>query len=203
MDLTILDDSTESCQPIIDDFRQQHPECNIKYTYSNVKIALGKKRNMLNAMATGEYIICFDDDDFYPPERVAHTITRLQSTKRQIAGSSRMYIYFSHLGEVYEFGPYGPNHATNGTFGYHRSFLKNHHYEDNASFGEESFFTNKFSCPLVQLDPFKTILCMSHKSNTFDKTKLIGKNNHMTHLSLKSFIKDKTMLATYQKTFFN
>jgi len=97
MDLIILDDSTETCQSIIDNFLEQYPECNVKYTYSNVKIPLGKKRNILNSMATGEYIICFDDDDFYPPERVAHTITRLHSTKKLIAGSSKLHVYFSHL----------------------------------------------------------------------------------------------------------
>jgi len=54
---------------------------------------------------------------------------------------------------------------------------------------------------MVQLDPFKTILCISHNSNTFDKTKIINHNARQTHLTLKSFIKDKSMLDLYRSSF--
>ena len=44
---------------------------------------------------------------------------------------------------MYQFGPYGPNHATAGTFAFKRELLKEHKYNDNASLAEEkAFLTN-------------------------------------------------------------
>lgn len=195
MELIILDDSPESNQHIIDKYNVNN---NIKYTHLKEKLPLGKKRNMLNDMATGDYIVCFDDDDYYPPERVSHAITKMTATKNNLSGASLLYVYFTHLDQIYAFGPYGPNHATNGTFAYNRSFLQKHKYEDNAKSAEEAYFLEKYTNPLVQLDPFKTILCIAHNSNTFDKKQIMS-TGKLTSLKLKSFVKDKQLLDFYKK----
>jgi glycosyltransferase involved in cell wall biosynthesis len=63
MELIIIDDSDYEC------FFESNQE-NIKYTYLKSKVPIGKKRNMLNDMASGEYIVWFDDDDFYTRNRI-------------------------------------------------------------------------------------------------------------------------------------
>ena len=73
-ELIILDDSPESNQDIIDANKKDN---KIKYIHSKERINLGKKRNMLNKMAKGEYIVCFDDDDYYPPDRIKNSINIL------------------------------------------------------------------------------------------------------------------------------
>ena len=71
----------------------------------------------------GEILVYMDDDDYYPPERVNHAVNRLRSQPRALAaGSSIVYIYFNDLDKIYQFGPYGPMHATAGTFAFKKTF---------------------------------------------------------------------------------
>ena len=186
-ELIIVDDSPETNADII---KQYNVDKNIRYYHLKEKLELGKKRNYINSLIKGEYVVCFDDDDYYPPERVAHAITMLQSSKKQIAGSTRISIYYTALDKIYEFGPYGPNHGTNGTFAYHRDYLKNHNYQDDAKMAEEKYFSKDYTEPLVQLDPYKTIICISHSCNTFDKHNVI-KTGRETGMKLKQVVKGK------------
>jgi len=88
-------------------------------------------------------------------------------------GSSEIYIYFKHIKKMIQFGPYGPNHATAGTFAFRAELLKQTRYQDHAAVAEEREFLKGYTIPFVQLDPMKTILCFSHEQNTFDKRKLL------------------------------
>tara|TARA_B000000475_G_C15970227_1_gene436750 strand:- start:574 stop:1359 length:786 start_codon:yes stop_codon:yes gene_type:complete len=72
-----------------------------------------------------------------------------------------------------QFGPYGPNHATAGTFAFRKELLKDNRYEDHAALAEEKAFLKNYTVPFVQLDPKKVILVFSHDHNTFDKKKLL------------------------------
>ena len=83
MELVILDDSPTNNEDII-----PKEDKTIRYIYQSDKMTLGDKRNKLNKLAKGEIIICFDDDDFYSPERVRHAVTRLCGSRALIAGST-------------------------------------------------------------------------------------------------------------------
>jgi glycosyltransferase involved in cell wall biosynthesis len=184
MEMIIADDSPESNEDIIPKLS------NIKYRHSPDKMILSNKRNYLNSLATGDIIVCFDDDDFYSLDRVAHVVTKLCSSRCLIAGSSIIHIYYKSLNKIIEFGPYGPNHGTNGTMAYRKEYLNDHRYEDDKQKAEEAFFTNNFSEPMVQLDPHKVMLCLAHNSNTVDKDPFIEKGK-MTPFDLKRFFKSK------------
>lgn len=184
MEMIIVDDSPKSNEDIIP------KQSNIKYHYLPEKMILSNKRNYINDLATGDIIVCFDDDDFYSPERVRHAVTKLTSSKRHIAGASVINIYYKNLNKIIQFGPYGPNHGTNGTMAYTRKYLENHRYEDDKNKSEESFFTNNFSEPMVQLDPHNVMLCLAHDSNTIDKDQFIERGT-MTNLKLNKYFKHK------------
>jgi hypothetical protein len=198
-ELIILDDSTENNEHIINQYKKDN---NIRYIYSKEKISLGKKRNMLNkyALEKAEYIFCFDDDDFYPPNRIKYGIHRMLANKSILSGSSILHIYITDLNKIYEFGPYGKNHCTNGTMAYHKSFLLNHTYDDNANKAEERFFLNNYDTKVEQLDPLNVMLCISHNSNTVDKKKLLYTGKE-TCLTLNNFIKNKTLLNFYKSLY--
>jgi hypothetical protein len=194
MELILLDDSPESNADIIP------KQDNIKYTHLPEKLILGKKRNVLNSMATGDIIVCFDDDDYYSPERVSHAVTKLNSSNYQIAGSSIIHIYYSKLDKIYEFGPYAPYHGTNGTMAYRKSYLKTHGYLDDKTQAEEAHFTNNFSEPMVQLDPHKVMLCIAHNKNTVDKDQFLNQGKNTVHKLHKFFkINDKKMVETIKE----
>jgi hypothetical protein len=128
----------------------------------------------MHEKAKGSIIVYFDDDDYYPPERIEHAVERLTQNPRALcAGSSELYIYFKHIQQMYQCGPYGPNHATAGTFAFRRELLEKTQYESHAALAEEKAFLKDYTIPFVQLDPMKTILVFSHEQNTFDKRKLL------------------------------
>jgi len=146
----------------------------IKYFELPKKVSLGEKRNYMHGKATGTMIVYMDDDDYYPPERVSHAVETLMENKHALcAGSSEIYIYFKHIKKMIQFGPYGPSHATAGTFAFRAELLKQTRYQDHAAVAEEREFLKGYTIPFVQLDPMKTILCFSHEQNTFDKRKLL------------------------------
>lgn len=196
--LLILDDSDNSNEDIINKSNLE----NIKYIYSKDRIKLGKKRNMLNENAIelgAEYIICFDDDDYYPEDKVAYTIRMMISKKALVSGCTTIYVYYTQLNKIYKFGPYNNNHCTNGTMSYHIDFIKNNNrkYEDEAYKSEEKYFLNNFTENILQLEPLKVILCISHSNNTVDKLDKIQFGQEYTQ-KIKKIIKNKKLLGFYK-----
>lgn len=176
----------------------------VKYIPLEERMPLGKKRNFMHDQCSFKeddaIIVYIDDDDYYPPERISHAVEKLTKSNALCAGSSELYLWFNKLKKMYKFGPYGPNHATAGTFAFKRSLLKQTRYEDGAVLAEERFFLKEYTIPFVQLDPLKTILVISHEQNTFDKSRLIdpsNKNCRESSVKASHFIKDDTMLNYY------
>jgi len=159
-------------------------------------MTLGSKRNLMHKHTKGSIIVYMDDDDYYPPDRVSHAVEKLESNKQALcAGSSEIYIYFKTLNRMVQCGPYGPNHATAGTFAFRRELLDQTKYEDHAALAEERAFLKDYTVPFVQLDPMKSILVFSHEHNTFDKRKMLD-NPHPDFLkdspkTVNDFIKNK------------
>jgi len=193
----IIDDGTDK----IEDLVSHIP--NVKYFKYDDKMTLGKKRNIMHEKCKGEIIVYMDDDDYYPPERVSHAVKMLQSNPKALcAGSSEIYIYFKHIEKMYQFGPYGPNHATAGTFAFKRELLKDHKYEEHAALAEEKFFLKNYTVPFVQLEPKKTILVFSHIHNTFDKKTLLKNANPQytkeSDKKIEDFIKEDDLKEFYE-----
>ena len=188
MEWIVIDDGDDSVEDLFKDV-----EC-VKYYRYEEKLKLGKKRNIMHEKSKGDILVYMDDDDYYPPDRVSHSVKKLQSRPKALcAGSSIVYIYFNDLKKIYQFGPYGPNHATAGTFAFRKELLKQTSYQDEAEVAEEKHFLKNYTIPFVQLDPTKTILVFAHQYNTFDKRVLL-KNPHPmfvkeTKLNVKNFIR--------------
>ena len=172
MEWIIVDDGTDK----IGDLVAGHPQ--VKYFPLDKKLLLGQKRNFMHEKTRGDILVYMDDDDYYPPQRVSHAVEMLEKNPSALcAGSSEIYIYFKHIEKMYQFGPYGPQHSTAGTFAFRRELLKVTRYEDGAALAEEKHFLKNYTIPFVQLDPLKSILVFSHAHNTFDKRRLLENAN--------------------------
>lgn len=197
MELIILDDSTDNNMNIIKELDKYG---NIRYFHSNKKMKLGKKRNILHQLARGEYIVCFDDDDYYPPTRVEYAINKLKNNDIKIGGCSCIDIYYTNLDRIMSFGPYGKNHATNGTFAYHRKYIYTNFYDDNSEYAEERIFLKNYKENIIQFDKNKTILCISHNNNTFDKNKII-KYGKLVNYNIENIINDSNIINYYRNIY--
>ena len=193
----IVDDGTDKIEDLVKDIPF------VKYFYTE-KMPLGRKRNFMHDHCSfkndNDIIIYFDDDDYYPKERISHAVEKLTGSNALCAGSSEIHIWFNTLNKMYRFGPYGPNHATAGTFAFKRELLKQTSYENDALLAEEKHFLKNYTIPFVQLDPLKTILVISHEQNTFDKRRLISPDNKQCNESAlrpQNFIKNTELFKFY------
>ena len=189
MEWIIIDDGSDKIEDLVTNIPQ------VKYYKFNEKMTLGKKRNIAHQYCKGDIIIYMDDDDYYPPCRVSHAVCKLKENPKILcAGSSEMYIYFKHINQMYQFGPYGPNHATAATFAFRKSLLEQTSFNESDCIAEEKHFLKNYTIPFIQLEPLKTILVFSHIHNSFDKKKLLEFPSPFMKLSNKTvddFVKEK------------
>jgi glycosyltransferase involved in cell wall biosynthesis len=196
-ELVILDDSEHSNEDLIAMMVDAGLQ-NVHYIHSKERLALGKKRNMLNELAQGEYIICFDDDDYYPPNKISYQVGEMQRSNALFSGCDQIYIWYSHLDKIYLTHSFGDKHALNCTFGTHRNLLQKNRYQDEATLAEEEGFLKGYTTPVLQLDPMKTLLLISHNANTFDKDFILGSSKPQ-ELQLEDFVTDTNLLAHYRR----
>lgn len=194
----IVDDGSDKIEDLVTHIPQ------IKYFKFDEKMTLGKKRNFLNEKATGDIILFIDDDDYYPPERISHAVETLrQNPKALCVGSSAMYIYFKHITKMYQFGPYGPTHATAATFAFRKELLTKTKFNENSSVAEEKQFLKDYTIPFAQLDPKKSILVFSHTHNSFDKKELLKQmpnpTIHDTDVVPSNLVKEADILKFFME----
>ena len=145
------------------------------------KITLGDKRNELIKLAKGDYLIFFDDDDFYPSDKVSACVEALELSKCEIVGSSVMYVYFPLFGDILKYGPWGKNHSTCATLAFKKEYGEKNKF-NSLNKAEERSFLNNYKNDLFQMDSLKAILVIAHNNNTVDKYKFrrMGKKTELT-----------------------
>ena len=171
----IYDDGTDKIADLVETI------FNVRYFYNNEKKTIGYKRNFLNRKAKGDIIVCMDDDDMYSKKRVEHAVeTLLENPQVKCVGCSEIYVMFKtndEESEIWKFGPYGINHGTAATFAYRKDLVNMTTFNENVKSCEEKSFLKEYTIPMAQLDPFKTVLAVSHDTNTVDKRRMIQQEN--------------------------
>jgi glycosyltransferase involved in cell wall biosynthesis len=200
MEWIVIDDGQEEVEDLFEAARDKIP--HLVFIRHEDKLTIGEKRNLLNTHAMGDIIIAIDDDDFYFPDRVSAAVDAfLANPKINLVGSSEVYMFFTDTKEIYKIGPYFPKHATNGTMAWRKRYASTHRYDETVAFAEEKSFLDQYKNPIIQLDPMKVMLVISHSDNTFDKTELRTANNPMikkTDLTLGYFIKDPVLKEFFE-----
>jgi len=190
MEWIILDDGRDKVEDLFKEAAKVIP--NLRYLYHPEKLRIGEKRNRLNKEAKGSIIIAMDDDDYYPPQRVQTVVDAFAThPTSNLAGSSKMHMYYMDTKKIYSIGPYGPNHATNGTMAWRKSYAEKHTYDEFVTKAEEISFLENYRHPMIQLDPLSSILVICHTDNTVDKTQLRKEHAQSRH-------SNKMVATTYQ-----
>ena len=175
MEWVILTDTDEESDALKNQLRSLStpPKIQINIQSTKEKRCIGEKRNLLNNISSGDILINIDDDDYYFPSRVNHAVKKLtnsSSNNAELAGSRYLPVFFTDDQAIWVSDP-GKNRACAGSFAYKRS-LKEKSWYPNAQNGEEIGFTDYWEIPIVDLDPFSTMICVAHENNTFDKNQL-------------------------------
>lgn len=179
-------DGTKNSEKIVElSFETSLPIVYLKYT----GLALSDLRNNGNMKCKGDIIVCMDDDDYYPSERVEHAVYKLGKSKCLIAGCSDIYIYDYYSQILYKSEKLFNSHSTNNCMAFKREYLSTNAHESGLTNAEEKSFTKNFTEPMVQLNSKKCIVVSSHDSNTFDKRPLF------INISTRLFKKSKKLVT--------
>jgi glycosyltransferase involved in cell wall biosynthesis len=195
MEWIILDDGRDKVEDL---FHAAHIP-NLRYLYEDEKMRIGAKRNRLNKEARGSIIIAMDDDDYYPADRVQTVVDAFtQHPDKNLAGSSEMNMYYIDQQTIWTIGSHGPNHATNGTMAWRKTYANTHFYDEYVTKAEETSFLEGYKHSMIQLDPKKTILVVCHSDNTVDKS-LLRKQPRMkeTAYTLEDLVKEPALRTFY------
>ena len=135
LELLVIDDGPE---PVADCVPQSE---SIRYLRLDRKMTIGAKRNFACEQARGEFIVHWDDDDWYPSDRVSRQIAALRDRHCEISGSSRIYYYDAASSQAWEYRYPTMNAAWVGgnTLAYRKSFWAHHRFPD-IQVGEDSRF---------------------------------------------------------------
>jgi glycosyltransferase involved in cell wall biosynthesis len=167
---------------------------NIKYIYHDPHtddgpraMPLGKKRNELCKLASGEIIFQMDDDDLYPKGSVSHIVSKLSLKGKFVACADSIYFFDLEKQTVGFFKLKNPTHIV----GFKKSILERTSFDDSAWITEEAaFLKGCFKKEVAVLDPRKSLLMTCHTSNTSAKDSYLSVET-ATNLNLEDFVSDE------------
>ncbi len=121
-----------------------------------------------------DYILFWDDDDYYPPQRIEENIKALQKNPTaDISASSKMFLLLTKENVLMTTGPFHEKHGTAATFCIRGNYAQNNKFDETKERGEEVSFTNGWTANLVQVgNPEHMIVVMGHSKNTVNKSDL-------------------------------
>ncbi len=168
----VLDNSTTPAE----DWSVAKDYPNVLYERVYEPKAIGWMRNRCLELALengADYIVFWDDDDYYPPTRISSGVDALDAHPEvDMAGSTTMYILLVKENLLMTTGPFHDKHATAATWTIRRSYAEKHRFDPEKMKAEEVGFTDGWKANIHQLKPEDVIVVMGHSRNTVSKAEL-------------------------------
>ena len=173
----VLDNSTTPAEDW--SVAKDYPGVFYERVYEPRPIGWLRNRCLELALEQGaDYIVFWDDDDYYPPTRISAGVEGLEKNpEADISGSSMMYILLTQENVLMTTGPFHDKHATAATWTIRRSYAEKHRFDPEKTKAEEVTFTKGWSADVAQLNPEEMIVVMGHRRNTVDKSQLADRPN--------------------------
>lgn len=151
-----------------------HPKVRYEHVEGEKPVAWLRNRCIDVALEEqADYLLFWDDDDYYPPTRISTGVGALEANPNaDISGSSRMFILLVRENILMTTGPFGDTHATAATHTIRRRYFEANRFDPTDVRGEERAFTKDWSATLIQVPAEEMIVVMGHGRNTVDKSDL-------------------------------
>lgn len=155
---------------------KDHPGVLYERIYGTHTIGALRNRCLELALENGaDFIVLWDDDDYYPPTRISSGVSALlKDPHADISASSKMYVLLTRENVLMSVGPYHDKHGTAATYTIRRRYAESHRFPDKAK-GEELEFTEHWTANLVQIPAEDVIVVMGHGKNTVDKSDILAR----------------------------
>jgi glycosyltransferase involved in cell wall biosynthesis len=125
-----------------------------------------------------DYLVFWDDDDYYPPTRISAGIAALESKpEAEISCATAMFMLLTRENVMMRVGPFHDNHGTAATYTIRRRYVEKNRFNPEMKRGEEAPFTHMWKTPMAQVAPEQCIVVMGHGKNTVDKSDVLKRPN--------------------------
>jgi len=171
----------------------------IKYIYTNRRLPLGKKRNFTACLASGEYLVHMDDDDFYPAESVIARIKVLLVSKKDCVGCNKTLCYDllrDQTFEAFDMGPGGkPCTISESTLAYSKKFFKEKQFRNEDTQAECLEFIKDRYDRVITIPYVFVVTQLTHGNNTIRR--FVTQSTHHTTQFLKrvSFLDQQLIIS--------
>ena len=166
LELLIVDDGTDAVQDLVP------ADARIRYLRLTEKKVLGDKRNFACSQARGDFIVHWDDDDWYPVNRVSRQVSASLAQDADVCGTSEVYYYepFSARAWIYRYPAASRPWVAGNTLAYRKSFWRKHPFP-SLQIGEDTRFVWASGAASI-CDLKDPALCVGrmHPGNTSRKT---------------------------------
>ncbi|MDX6694829.1 MAG: hypothetical protein QOF02_2432 [Blastocatellia bacterium] len=195
LELLIVDDGTDSVADCVPE------DGRVRYLRLDEKLTIGAKRNVACEQSRGEFIVHWDDDDWFPSWRVSRQVKALIERGADISGTSRLFYYEAATDRAweYKFAADAVSWVAGNTLAYRRDFWQRNPFPE-VQVGEDTLFIhNDISKSIFDLDDPGLCVATVHNGNTsFKETSGMFWNRHDSavvrsllgddlHLSLSQF----------------
>ncbi|HEY4085995.1 MAG TPA: glycosyltransferase [Bryobacteraceae bacterium] len=122
-ELIIVDDGADPVRDLI-----PH-DPRIRYLRLETRASVGEKRNIACAEARGDFILHWDDDDWYGRDRVSRQISALLQNNGEACGSSTLYYYSPATQRAFRYEYRGAVTAWLGALAYPKRVWQTHPFD--------------------------------------------------------------------------
>jgi glycosyltransferase involved in cell wall biosynthesis len=123
LELIVADDGSDPIRDLLP------CDARIRYIRIESKLTTGEKRNVSCQAASGEYILHWDDDDWYGPGRVSRQVAALRQGGAQVCGSSALYYYAPATRQAFRYQYRGTVAAWMGALAYPKRVWESQPFE--------------------------------------------------------------------------
>jgi glycosyltransferase involved in cell wall biosynthesis len=163
-ELVILDNGSDSIEDLVP------VDSRIRYYRETNLRKIGSVRNRACELSRGDFIAHWDDDDWYPSDRLERQIQQLTANAAELCGTSRLYFIDEQRACAWEYAESGSRPWIAGSSLVYRKTLWQSQPFPEVPVGEDTLFVARLPRKIVH-DMADPTLCVAtvHRGNTSPK----------------------------------
>jgi hypothetical protein len=140
----------------------------IRHVACAAGLSLGAKRNLACEAARGDWLLHWDDDDLYAPDRIARQIGAMQAAGAAVSGTSRVHFQEDDGGRCWEYRYGGERRpwVYGATLAFTRTYWQCHPFATIGIGEDNQFVWGARAAEVLDLDDPSLCLCTIHAGNT-------------------------------------
>lgn len=165
LELLIVDDGADSVADCVPE------DARVRYLRLPEKLNIGAKRNLACEHARGEFIVHWDDDDWYPPWRVSAQVSALDAGDFELCGTSRLFYFEPSTRRAwrYKYSSAGRSWVAGNTLAYRKSFWERRKFPALRVGEDTRFVTSAPAQKVCDLDDPRLCAATVHAANSSRK----------------------------------